>query len=382
MPRCRSSWSRLPALRRADARWMQAKPAHVLLYELYRRSRRLRPASGLRPLQAIRCRARATMVSRKTVASYKVDETLQAAGGMTSRGLELLALFGTDEPVAARRLLTAGPLSAILEDGNLRTICFGGVEAVRAINYLARDGSWGTYKAVQSNLEITESDSSFVVTYDALCSGSNGRFAYRMTITGEASGRLTMEAVGEALTDFPTNRTGFVVLHPSEAAGGRLTIRHSDGGIEQTVFPEAISRRPAGLRHRCPDPRARAGRLLHGRDGRRCLRDGGSAQLGGRILQDLYPPAVQAASLYHRQGPKGSPADHRYDQRSSRSQAGNNGRRCQAHTRSANWPDAVDGPVPRSGRAAVRRRRTPSRSARRRTSSFASIPIAGMIGGR
>ena len=31
------------------------------------------------------------------------------------------------------------------------------------------------------------------------------------------------------------------MLHPSEAAGGRLTIRHSDGQIEETVFPEAIS---------------------------------------------------------------------------------------------------------------------------------------------
>jgi hypothetical protein len=158
-----------------------------------------------------------------------------------SAGVSAFDLFGTDEPIAPRRLLTAGPLSAIFEDGNLRTICFGGVEAVRAINYLARDDSWGTYKAVQSNLEIAESGNSFTVTYDALCSGPNGRYAYRMTIAGEASGRLAMEAVGEALTDFPTNRTGFVVLHPSEAAGGRLTIRHSDGVIDETVFPEAIS---------------------------------------------------------------------------------------------------------------------------------------------
>ncbi|WP_258052433.1 hypothetical protein [Mesorhizobium sp. INR15] len=50
-----------------------------------------------------------------------------------------------------------------------------------------------------------------------------------------------MEAEGVALTDFPTNRTGFVVLHPSETAGGRLAITHSDGRIEETVFPEAIS---------------------------------------------------------------------------------------------------------------------------------------------
>lgn len=152
-----------------------------------------------------------------------------------------LDLFGTDERLAERRMLSAGPLTVILEDGNLRTICFAGIEVVRAINYLARDASWGTYKAELTNLLISEHKAAFEVTYDGLCNGAQGRFSYRMKITGKASGVLTLEAEGVALTDFPTNRTGFVVLHPSEAAGGRLTIRHSDGRIEETVFPEAIS---------------------------------------------------------------------------------------------------------------------------------------------
>ena len=152
-----------------------------------------------------------------------------------------LDLFGTDEPVAERRILTAGPLSAILEGGNLRTICFAGVEAVRAINYLARDASWGTYKAELSNMRISEGDAAFEIGYEGLCAGPQGSFSYRMKIVGNASGLLTMEAEGVALTDFPTNRTGFVVLHPSEAAGGRLTIRHSDGEIVETTFPETIS---------------------------------------------------------------------------------------------------------------------------------------------
>ena len=220
-----------------------------------------------------------------------------------SGDVSALDLFGTDEPIAERRLLTAGPLSAILEDGNLRTICFAGVEAVRAINYLARDASWGTYKAeLVEHRDHRKRQLRSRSTYDGLCSGPKGRFAYRMTITGEASGRLTMEADGEALTDFPTNRTGFVVLHPSEAAGGRLTIRHSDGRIEETVFPEAISPdQPAfdisALTHE-PAP----GLVLHRRDGRRRLRDGGPAQLGRRLVQDLCPPAVEAAALRHRQG--------------------------------------------------------------------------------
>ncbi|MEI9412444.1 hypothetical protein [Mesorhizobium salmacidum] len=158
-----------------------------------------------------------------------------------SGDVSALDLFGTNERVAERRILTAGPLSAILEDGNLRTIRFAGVEVVRAINYLARDASWGTYKPELSNIRISEGLAAFDVGYDGLCAGPQGRFSYRMTITGKASGELTMEAQGIALTDFSTNRTGFVVLHPSEAAGGRLTITHSDGRIEETVFPEMIS---------------------------------------------------------------------------------------------------------------------------------------------
>lgn len=65
-----------------------------------------------------------------------------------------LELFGTDEPPPERRYLAAGALSAWLEDGNLRDIRFGGVEIVRAINYLARDESWGTFKPFISNLRV------------------------------------------------------------------------------------------------------------------------------------------------------------------------------------------------------------------------------------
>lgn len=147
-------------------------------------------------------------------------------------GPDPVALYGTAEPLPERRLLSAGPLSAVLEDGNLRTISFAGVEVVRAINYLARDTSWGTYRAELSNIGIAEGEASFEIGYEGLCAGPQGSFSYRMTIRGDAAGTLTLEADGVAVTDFPTNRTGFVVLHPSEAAGGRLTIRHSNDMIE------------------------------------------------------------------------------------------------------------------------------------------------------
>ena len=48
-------------------------------------------------------------------------------------------------------------------------------------------------------------------------------------------------------------------------------------------------------------------------------------------------------------GRKGSPADHRHDQGSGLGQAGNNGHGCQADSRDAGRPHAVDGAVSRPG---------------------------------
>ena len=42
-------------------------------------------------------------------------------------------LFGTDEPVGVPPVVTAGPLSAVLEAGNLRYVTIAGKEALRAI---------------------------------------------------------------------------------------------------------------------------------------------------------------------------------------------------------------------------------------------------------
>lgn len=108
------------------------------------------------------------------------------------------------------------------------------------MSYLARDASLGTYKVGPSNARVSEGKASFEVGYDGLCAGPQGSFSYRMAIRGKASGELILEADGIALTDFPTNRTGFVILHPSEVAGGMLTIRHGDGRIEETTFPALV----------------------------------------------------------------------------------------------------------------------------------------------
>ena len=152
-----------------------------------------------------------------------------------------IMLFGTDEPAAETRLLQAGPLTADLDAGNLRYIRLDGREAIRAISYVVRDEYWGTFNPRIRDLEVEETGDSFTVTYSALCSGGEQRFAYRVRITGSADGTLRFEGIGTPETDFLTNRTGFVVLHGVEGISGHAArVTEVDGSVVETRFPEVI----------------------------------------------------------------------------------------------------------------------------------------------
>jgi len=152
-----------------------------------------------------------------------------------------LRLYGTEEPVEAPRLLVAGPLAAELEDGNLRYVRFHGREMIRAMSYIVRDRNWGTYRPTISGLTVEGDETRFTVRYAAEAGDAAQRFAYRARIEGRADGSLVFEAEGEALGDFTTNRTGFVVLHPIEGvAGAPCTVEHVDGRIVETRFPDLI----------------------------------------------------------------------------------------------------------------------------------------------
>ena len=149
--------------------------------------------------------------------------------------------FGTEEPVAPVRLLKAGPLTAELEGGNLRYVRFDGVEMLRAISFIVRDRNWGTYSPRISGLNISESDDGFSVSYDAVAGGGGQEFRYSALITGRPDGTLRFEGHGAAATDFLTNRTGFVILHPIVGVAGQPAhVETVDGQFIETRFPEMI----------------------------------------------------------------------------------------------------------------------------------------------
>ena len=152
-----------------------------------------------------------------------------------------ICLFGTDEKVESPRLLKAGPLSVEFEAGNLRYIRFHGVEMIRAISYIVRDRDWGTYNSKLSNLVIDENEADFFISYDAEVGDAEQIFRYSARIIGKEDGFLRFEGKGAGLSDFVTNRTGFVVLHPIVGvAGSPATVEHVDGRMIETFFPNLI----------------------------------------------------------------------------------------------------------------------------------------------
>ncbi|MBJ3774178.1 hypothetical protein [Acuticoccus mangrovi] len=149
-------------------------------------------------------------------------------------------LTGTEEPAAAPRLLRAGPLTAELDAGNLRHIRYGGVELIRAVSFIVRDPDWGTYNPVIRDLDVRESATGFTVTYSAEAGDGTQTFAYRARIEGTPEA-IRFAGEGEGVTDFSTNRTGFVVLHPIDGvAGAPVTIERVDGRVEEGRFPELV----------------------------------------------------------------------------------------------------------------------------------------------
>ncbi len=151
-----------------------------------------------------------------------------------------IALYGTEEEVAAPRVLTAGRLTAELEAGNLRYVRWDGEEVLRAVSFIVRDRDWGTYAPRIEALEVDEREDGFDVTYRAEA-GKGETFSFEARIQGRSDGTLRFHGTGASETGFETNRTGFVILHPIEGvAGAPAGLEHVDGRTREGAFPRLI----------------------------------------------------------------------------------------------------------------------------------------------
>ena len=153
-----------------------------------------------------------------------------------------IKFFGTEVPDGKRRELRAGPISAVFDSGALRYIRYHGEEVLRGIAYLARDKDWGTYAPAIENLKIRQTKDGFAIGYEATCKDQDQAIRYSANIVANSDGTLKFSAQATPLSDYVTNRTGFVVLHPLAGTVGRpVEVVHTDGKKRKDKFPKVIS---------------------------------------------------------------------------------------------------------------------------------------------
>ena len=148
---------------------------------------------------------------------------------------------GRDEEPPPRRDLRAGPLTAVLDQGELRSICLGERELVNRIYAAVRDRNWETAPPVISDLKVDAGSDSFRATFDVDCTLREIHFTWKGTITGAADGSIVFSMDGIARSTFLRNRIGFCILHPDSCARARCILSHSDRSTKRTMFPAHIS---------------------------------------------------------------------------------------------------------------------------------------------
>ncbi len=150
--------------------------------------------------------------------------------------------YGREEPLPARRVLRAGPLSCLFEDGAIRYVRLGEREIVRRIYGAVREPDWGTVPPEITDLRLVEEPDSFRVSFCVDNVRGDVDFTWRGSITGDPDGTITFVMDGRARSPFRTARTGLCLLHPiAECAGRSCSVEHTDGAVEEGRFPRLIS---------------------------------------------------------------------------------------------------------------------------------------------
>ena len=148
--------------------------------------------------------------------------------------------YGVDSALPERRVLRAGPVTAVLEEGDLRYVAVAGHEVVRRLYVGVRNQNWDTIPARYTGYSVAAGGDGFRVSFRAEHDDGDVAFAWDGLITGSGDGTIDYLLDGVAGRSFLRNRIGFCLLHPSELAGRRVTVETPEGTSE-SAFPDLIS---------------------------------------------------------------------------------------------------------------------------------------------
>jgi hypothetical protein len=158
---------------------------------------------------------------------------------MTQKSLQEIR-FGSTQALPEKKILRAGPVTVLLENGELRYIKLAEKEIIRGIYAAVRDENWGTVIPIFEKYEVEQSENTFLVHFIAHHKSPKADFTWKGKIKGKENGEIIYEMVGNVNNDFLKNRIGFCVLHPMELAGTPVTVGTPDGEIIGN-FPTNIS---------------------------------------------------------------------------------------------------------------------------------------------
>src|SRR5688572_24481533 len=148
--------------------------------------------------------------------------------------------YGQNEPLPRRHDLRAGPLTAVLEGGDLRYVKLGGETVVLRLYAAIRDRNWNTIEPRFLSYELERGDDEFSVRFVAENVSNDVDFEWQGSITGTPDGVITATMDGAARKSFLRNRIGWCVLHPMELAGVEATVETPNGTVKD-AFPDLIS---------------------------------------------------------------------------------------------------------------------------------------------
>src|SRR5205085_10940438 len=121
--------------------------------------------------------------SRRPQKPTRVPRAPCRAGAMATATTSCaVKLCGTEQPDVVGRVLTAGPLSVELDNGNLRYLRVAGVEVLRSLAFLVRDENWGTCVPRLSDLVVEQRADGFSVSYRARCEQAGQAIDYEARI--------------------------------------------------------------------------------------------------------------------------------------------------------------------------------------------------------
>lgn len=148
--------------------------------------------------------------------------------------------YGRDAAPPKRRVLSSGPLSAILDGLDLRWVHVGGHEVLRGIYVSVRNERWESVATVSSDVTVESGMRHFLVKMAARHEDANLGLSWEVEIVGSPDGVIRYSFHGRAECDFCYGRIGVCLLHGSQEHAGRpYRARTADGWVGRCL-PETV----------------------------------------------------------------------------------------------------------------------------------------------